>query len=232
MNTLQKAQLLTDSGSYDSCGPKSCEVKVDKGLGGIYHAKAEHKTCRIFKTLMENSCSFDCKYCVNSKLSCNKKKASYRPEEVASLFTYLKKKVNVDGLFLSSAISNDPDKVTEKMLEAVRIIRKEHSYEEFLGEERFDRQKSLLPEGVPLTAHSALSTREKTLKKLLQQKIAPLKPPPKRNPPAKSNEANEARVRAKTDTRGAYDCGLDTFLDVVHRDKTPGRISFRGLHRP
>ena len=48
---LEKAKLLSSAGEYDSCGPKACEVEIDSGLGGIYHAKAEHKTCRLFKNL-------------------------------------------------------------------------------------------------------------------------------------------------------------------------------------
>ncbi|UCH12315.1 MAG: hypothetical protein JSW18_05740, partial [Candidatus Omnitrophota bacterium] len=119
MNTLEKAKVLTHSGSYDSCGPKACEVTVNSGLGGIYYAKAEHRTCRLFKTLMDNSCSFDCKYCANSTSSCDKRKASYEPSELASLFIHLMKKLWVDGLFLSSAVNGNPDKVTVKMLEAV-----------------------------------------------------------------------------------------------------------------
>ena len=51
MNVLEKANVLGYAGRYDSCGPKACEVEVNGGLGGIYYAKAEHKTCRLFKTL-------------------------------------------------------------------------------------------------------------------------------------------------------------------------------------
>ncbi len=127
MDVLEKARILGDSGRYDSCGPKMCEVNIREGLNSIYHAKAEHKTCRLFKTLMDNSCSFDCKYCGNAK-SCNKKKAAYKPEELASVFMHLQKNLNVDGLFLSSGISKDPDTNTEKMLEAVRMLRYDHNF--------------------------------------------------------------------------------------------------------
>nr|QNO54745.1 hypothetical protein FCNABNJO_00011 [Methanosarcinales archaeon ANME-1 ERB7] len=53
MNVLEKAKVLGYAGRYDSCGPKACKVEVNGGLGGIYYAKAEHKTCRLFKTLMD-----------------------------------------------------------------------------------------------------------------------------------------------------------------------------------
>ncbi len=131
MNLFEKARILGNAGKWDSCGPKSCEVNVEEGLGGIYYAQSENKKCKIFKTLMENSCSFDCKYCSNSS-SCKKSKAKYEPEEVASLFDYLKKAVGVEGLFLSSAISSDPDRVTEKMLEAVRIIRYKQNFKGYI----------------------------------------------------------------------------------------------------
>jgi len=131
MNTLQKAKILGEAGRYDSCGPKACEVKVNSGLGGIYHAKAEHKTCRLFKTLMDNSCKMDCKYCGNAS-GCKRKKASYQPEELAGLFNYLQKKLDVEGLFLSSGIAGDPDKVTEKMIEAVKILRFEYKFRGYI----------------------------------------------------------------------------------------------------
>lgn len=127
MNLLEKAKILSHSGQYDSCGPKMCEVKVKSGLGGIYYAKAEHKTCKIFKTLMENSCSFDCKYCAN-RSGCSKQKASYEPGELARVFDYLRRKENVHELFVSSAVAGDPDRVTERMIEAVQILRKSYNF--------------------------------------------------------------------------------------------------------
>ncbi len=131
MNILEKAKLLSKAGQYDSCGPRSCEVNIRNSLGGIYHAKAEHESCRIFKTLMDNSCSFDCRYCANSN-KCNKKKARYEPEELGRLFNYLKKNLSVNGLFLSSAVSGNPDKVTEKMIEVVKIIREKYRFKGYV----------------------------------------------------------------------------------------------------
>jgi predicted DNA-binding helix-hairpin-helix protein len=128
MEILEKAKILSHSGKYDSCGPKMCEVKVNSGLGGIYYAKAEHKTCRLFKTLMTNSCSFDCKYCENSTSCKNKQKASYEPKELAKVFNHLHKNLAVEGLFLTSGIGSNPDKTTESMIEAVKILRNKYKF--------------------------------------------------------------------------------------------------------
>jgi len=127
MDILEKAKILTDSGNLDSCGFKACAVKVNSGLGGIYHAKAEHKTCRIFKTLMSNNCSYDCRYCKNAS-GCKSRKAEYSPEELTRLFMQLNRKLDVKGLFLSSGISTDSDHVTEKMIKTVELLRYKHGF--------------------------------------------------------------------------------------------------------
>ncbi|GIU70404.1 MAG: putative DNA modification/repair radical SAM protein [Candidatus Woesearchaeota archaeon] len=130
LNTFEKAQILSNASHYDSCGPKMCEVNINKGLG-IYYAKAEHETCKIFKTLMANSCSFDCKYCINSN-TCKKIKAKYEPEELANLFNYLHKNLDVKGLFISSAIVGNPDKITEQMIDSVSIIRNKYNFNGYI----------------------------------------------------------------------------------------------------
>jgi len=131
MNILEKAKVLSKAGHYDSCGPKMCEVNISNSLGGIYHAKTEHETCRIFKTLMDNNCSFDCKYCGNAN-NCTKKKAKYEPKELGTLFNYVNKNLQVNGLFLSSAVAGNPDKVTEKMIESVKLIRTKHRFKGYV----------------------------------------------------------------------------------------------------
>ncbi len=123
MDPLSKAKVLGKAGKYDTCGFKQCEIKLNNGLGGIYHAKAEHKTCKIFKTLMGNNCSQDCKYCPNRNHGA-KKKVAYKPGELARIFDYLNKNMDVSGLFLSSGVGSDPDKETERMIEAVKLVRK------------------------------------------------------------------------------------------------------------
>jgi predicted DNA-binding helix-hairpin-helix protein len=131
MNIFEKARVLSEAGKYDSCGPKQCEVSINNSLGGIYHAKAENESCKLFKTLMDNNCSFDCKYCANSN-RCAKKKASYEPEELAGLFMHIHKKLDVNGLFLSSGVAGDPDKTTERMIESVRILRHREGFNGYI----------------------------------------------------------------------------------------------------
>lgn len=127
MTLLEKVNLLGAAGRYDSCGPRACEVQVTRGLGGIYTARAEHKSCRLFKTLLDNDCSFDCKYCPNAQ-GCGRRRASYQPAELARVFDLLHRHLKVDGLFLSSSVAGDPDEVTERMLETVRLLRHKYAF--------------------------------------------------------------------------------------------------------
>ena len=131
MDTLQKARLLSSAGQYDSCGPKVCDVDLQHNLGGVITAKAEHTSCKMFKTLMTNACSFDCKYCVN-RSGCSKQKAMYQPKEVVDLMSFLQKKHGVNGLFLSSGVAGDPDKMMERMLEAARMLRFKEKFRGYL----------------------------------------------------------------------------------------------------
>lgn len=124
MDIMQKAKLLGDAGHFDSCGPKQCEIKVKNSLSGLYHAESENRNCVMLKTLMSSSCTYDCKYCPNSTRSREKNPVEYTPEELAKLFNYTRTKLNTNGLFLSSGVTNNPDVAMEKMIDAVKIVRK------------------------------------------------------------------------------------------------------------
>ena len=121
---INKIRLLENS--YDVCGGSKKE-----GMGFIYDASTPKGKCPLFKTLQSNKCSYDCKYCSNSK-GCNKTKARYEPEELASIFNHLNKKLAVHGLFLSSGVAGDPDKVTEKMIKAVKLLRYKYSFKGYV----------------------------------------------------------------------------------------------------
>lgn len=124
MNILKKAQILGEAGKFDSCGPKQCEIKVKNNLKGLYHAESENKNCIMLKTLMTNKCEFDCKYCPNSTTSKKQQKATYTPEELERVFNSAKQKLNLNGLFLSSGLTQNTENTMENMLDATERIRK------------------------------------------------------------------------------------------------------------
>jgi len=120
MNVVEKAAFLGEAGRWDSCGGMSFTRSIS---GSICASESEAgECCRLFKTLMTNDCAYDCRYCQNSAHRA-KQPVSYEPKELAKVFMHLYESNLADGLFLTSGIAADPDRTTEKMLEAVRLVR-------------------------------------------------------------------------------------------------------------
>ncbi|MDD5331946.1 MAG: helix-hairpin-helix domain-containing protein [Candidatus Nanoarchaeia archaeon] len=119
----EKETFLHDK--YDVCGGANYNVSM------IYDASTPKGTCPLYKTLYTNSCTFDCKYC-NLAKNAKTRRDSFSPEELAKSFMNLVYTKKVEGLFLSSSVSNDSDKVTEKMIESVKLIRNKYNYEGYV----------------------------------------------------------------------------------------------------
>ena len=134
MNVIEKARILGASSKWDRCNAVSLSRKSEfrrARFPGIYYSDKSGCVVPIFKVLMSNACSFDCKYCQNSAC-CNKPKAAFTPEELAELFYRLYKNRLVEGLFLSSAVTCDADLAEERMLEAVRLIREKYRFQGYI----------------------------------------------------------------------------------------------------
>lgn len=127
MEITQKLRLLGASSQWDTCGPGTNE----QALPGVYHAKTSHGSCRLMKVLYTNQCVHDCKYCCNST-SCKRERAAFEPRELAGAFMSYVRMRAVEGLFLSSSVAGDPDRVTDGMIETARLIRITHRFRGYI----------------------------------------------------------------------------------------------------
>ncbi len=140
MEILQKVKLLGDAGKWDTCASSASPRKVtgkdrigNVASGGICHSFTENGRCiSLFKTLMTNNCSFDCKYCQNSSYCKSQRKTIYEPEELAKVFMHLYARNYVEGLFLSSAVVKDPDFTMQKMIDSVNLIRNRYKFRGYI----------------------------------------------------------------------------------------------------
>jgi predicted DNA-binding helix-hairpin-helix protein len=121
---FDKLKLLENK--YDVCGGGEKE-----GLGFIYDASTPRGKCPLLKTLQSNACSYDCKYCQNSRKT-RKSSVGFDSDELAKTFISMQRQHSLHGLFLSSAVVGDADKTTEKMLESVKIIRNKYRYSGYI----------------------------------------------------------------------------------------------------
>lgn len=130
MNKAKKLEILGENAKYDRCN--YFNLNVDNFLSpktpGIYNATTNNG-CNVplFKVLMTNKCTNDCRYCVNHS-NHRFKRVEFSPEEMTSIFLYYYNNRYVYGLFLSSGISSDVEISMENMVEVARKLRMENEY--------------------------------------------------------------------------------------------------------
>lgn len=134
MDMYEKLEILADSAKFDvSCSTSGTQRSNNGRIGnavqeGICHAwSADGRCISLLKVLLTNKCVYDCKYCVNRR-STECRRASFEPEEIASLTIEFYRRNYIEGLFLSSAVEVSPDHTAERMLKALRILRYDYGF--------------------------------------------------------------------------------------------------------
>ncbi len=135
----QRLEILTESAKYDvtcsSSGSKRANVKGGIGNGaacGICHSFTPDGRCiSLLKILMSNECIYDCEYCPNRR-SADVKRARITPDEICELVINFYKRNYIEGLFLSSAVFESPDKTMELMYETVLKLRKVYNFNGYI----------------------------------------------------------------------------------------------------
>ncbi len=134
MNKIKKMDILGESARYDLCnyGNFNPDNFLSGKLPGIYNATASNGECiPLFKVLMTNKCSNDCRYCINH--SANQfNRVEFSPEELTSIFLDYYNNRLVEGLFLSSGVPGEIDVSMEKMVEVARKLRMDHEYKGYI----------------------------------------------------------------------------------------------------
>ncbi|MCL1857478.1 MAG: radical SAM protein, partial [Kiritimatiellaeota bacterium] len=85
----------------------------------------------LFKTLLSNACSSDCRYCP-LRHDGNARRCTLQPEEVAKAFTDHLRKQWLLGLFLSSGIQGNADQTMEKLIASADILRRKYQYRGYI----------------------------------------------------------------------------------------------------
>ena len=136
MDTIEKLKVLSEDSQYDlacACGTNKDDRRKrgpdNKWLYPVTLPQGGYSI--LLKTLLSNACTNDCKYCP-LRSETNVRRCSLRPEEIANIFMeYLKKKM-VFGLFLSSAVINNPDYTMEKVNAVARLLRYRHNFRGYI----------------------------------------------------------------------------------------------------
>jgi putative DNA modification/repair radical SAM protein len=124
LDVLQKIQILGESAQYDlacACGGTG-RIRGSQDRWIYPSTLPDGRNVFLLKVLLSNVCTNDCRYCVN-RAQRSFRRISFRPEELADLFTRLWDQGRVGGLFLSSGVVGSADTTMERMIKVVEILR-------------------------------------------------------------------------------------------------------------
>lgn len=132
---MSKLEILGAAARYDASCASSGSGRQGKrgGLGnghmaGICHSWSEDGRCvSLLKVLLSNACIYNCAYCAN-RCTADTPRASFTPEEVATLTYEFYRRNYIEGLFLSSGVVTSPDYTMEMMIRTVRLLREKYQF--------------------------------------------------------------------------------------------------------
>lgn len=138
MITQEKLTILTEGAKYDvSCSSSGSKRKNEGGMGNGYVSGCCHsftpdgRCVSLLKILLSNDCIYDCKYCPN-RYSADVPRATATPKEICELVIDFYKRNYIEGLFLSSAVSVNPDYTMERLVLTVKKLRLEYGFHGYI----------------------------------------------------------------------------------------------------
>ncbi len=134
--TCEKLEILSTDAQYDlacACGSTKEEHRKRSGEGKwIYPITLPNGGKSVlFKTLISNICTNDCKYCP-LRGNENVRRCSLGAEETANVFLDYYNRRKVFGLFLSSGVCGSADATMEKLNRVARLLRQKHHFRGYI----------------------------------------------------------------------------------------------------
>ncbi len=135
-DTQRKLEILSADAQYDlacACSTNKDEHRKRAGDGKwIYPVTLPSGgKSTLFKTLVSNVCTNDCKYCPLRE-QMDVRRVSLRPDETAKVFLDYYNQRKVFGLFLSSGVSGSPDATMARLNGVARLLRRRHKFRGYI----------------------------------------------------------------------------------------------------
>jgi predicted DNA-binding helix-hairpin-helix protein len=153
-DTQRKLEILSADAQYDlacACATGASEHRVRGSKGQwIYPVTLPNGgTSVLFKTLISNVCSNDCKYCP-LRADQDVRRCTLNEEETVNTFLDYFNKGEVFGLFLTSGVIGTPDATMERLIRVVKILRYRHDFKGYV-------HLKIIPGASPAAIEEALS---------------------------------------------------------------------------
>ncbi|MHC4214179.1 MAG: radical SAM protein [Planctomycetota bacterium] len=135
-DTQRKLEILSADAQYDlacacSGGADESRKRGDDGKWVYPVTLPNGGKSVLFKTLISNVCSNDCKYCP-LRQERDVRRCSLGAEEAARVFLDYYERRKVFGLFLSSGVCGSADATMERLNGTVRLLRKKHGFKGYV----------------------------------------------------------------------------------------------------
>jgi len=177
-DTHQKLRILSADAQYDlacACSSNKDEHRKRNSKGNwVYPITLPNGGKSIlFKTLISNVCSNDCKYCPLRE-QMDIRRCSLRPDETAKVFLDYYNRRKVYGLFLSSGVLGSADATMDRLNSVARLLRKKHGFKGYIHLKIIPgASKAAIEEAVSLASAVSLNIEtpgENNLAKLSEKK--------------------------------------------------------------
>jgi len=177
-NTKEKLEILSADAQYDLACACSCEKDEHRKRSGdgkwIYPVTLPNGGRSVlFKTLLSNVCSNDCKYCPLREQN-DIRRCSLKPDETAKTFLDYYNRRKVFGLFLSSGMLGSADATMDRLNSTAKILRKKYRFKGYIHLKIIPgASNTAIEEAVSLASAVSLNIEtpgEKSLAKLSNKK--------------------------------------------------------------
>ena len=174
----QKLEILSADAQYDlacACGSTKDEHRKRSSHGKwIYPVTLPNGGNRsLFRTLISNVCSSDCKYCP-LRAQRDVRRCTLNPAETASVFWDYFTSGQVFGLFLSSSMCGSADATMDRLNTTAKILRQKYRYRGYIHLKIIPGASApAIEEAISLSTAVSLNIEtpgEKNLAKLSQRK--------------------------------------------------------------
>ena len=99
---------------------------------GVYNAVVPGgRRVALLKTLLTSACERDCYYCP-FRARRNFRRASFKPEEMASVFSQMHRSGVVTGLFLSSGIAGGGVRTQDRLIDTIDVLRRKQEFDGYV----------------------------------------------------------------------------------------------------
>ena len=139
MDTIDTLKLLSGQMSFEPDGePRvnspapACFSPKEKDQAFVHPAQLPNgQKIMLLKTLLSSACERDCFYCP-FRAGRDFRRATFKPDEFAGLFSKLNRGGMAEGVFLSSGLAGGGIRTMDKLLDTADILRKKHQYKGYL----------------------------------------------------------------------------------------------------